>query len=138
MTALRWATLAAIPLLGCACSNLADEATRRYCAAKALPQQHNAYSRCILESNGTILIAKRHHHEYVERFNQAAAEPILRAEYQRLRKQASSTGTAEQRQAALQQLGTLNQWLERHEGLDLHPWKDNPADIQRVVAKRPG
>lgn len=134
MSALRCAPLAVIALLCGSCSTLADQATLHLCAKETVRQHHKQFSQCILERNATVLIAKRDYHDYTERFNLAAAEPSLRTEYQKLRKQAESLNTIEQRKAALKQLGSLNQWLEKQEGLEAHPWKSNPANIRQLVA----
>ena len=137
MSALRWAPLAVIALLCGSCSTLADQATLRLCAKETVRQHHKQFSQCILEHNATVLIAKRDYHDYTERFNLAMAEPSLRAEYQELRKQAERLKTTTQRNEALKQLGSLNQWIEEEEGLEAHPWKSNPPDIRQVVASRP-
>lgn len=111
------------------CASLAHEKTRQLCAA----EQQQARTHCLVINNATVLRAEQDYADYAERFNTLAADPAVRKEYRGLQATVRRLKGVEQR-SALRQLGSLNQWLERQAGLELHPWHEYSPRIRRLVA----
>jgi len=90
--------------------------------------------QCIINNNATVLRAQQDFLDYASRFNKLASDPELRAEYQTLRLKIRSIQHGRTRDLEFARLGSLNQWLARQEGLDLHRWNEYTPEIQQVVA----
>ena len=135
---------AAIATVLCSsCASLAHEKTRQLCAPGSEWSAQNRLTNnrfmtaCIIGNNATILRAQQDFSDYAHRFNQLAANPQLRAEYQALRSKIETSQPARARELALRKLGSLNQWLARQEGLDVHRWHAYSPAIRQAVASQP-
>ena len=93
-------------------------------------------TRCIVRHNATILRAEQDFSDYSKRFNQLVSSPAHRQDYAALRSKIEKSYPAKAREQALKKLGSLNQWLARQEGLDLHRWHAYSPSIQRVIANQ--
>lgn len=135
-------TAVAITSALCAsCASLAQENTRKLCApgmdlAAAHSAMNNRFiNQCILRHNATILRAEQDFSDYSKRFNQLVSSPAHRQDYAALRSKIEKSYPAKAREQALKKLGSLNQWLAKQEGLDLHRWHEYSPSIQRVIAE---
>lgn len=138
--------LAAVALataLCSSCASLAHEKTRQLCAPGSAWSAHNRLTNnrfmtaCIIGNNATILRAQQDFADYAHRFNQLASDSQLRVEYQALRSKIEKGQPARARELALSKLGSLNQWLIRQGGLDIHRWHAYSPAIRQVVASHP-
>lgn len=135
--------LAASAAFCAACASLAHEKTRELCAPGANWADPNGLahsrfvSRCLVHHNATILRAQQDFADYSQRLDALVASPERRQEYAALRRKIVQSAPAPSRMLALTRLGSLQQWLERQEGLDLHRWHRYSPAIQQVVANKP-
>jgi hypothetical protein len=125
------------------CASLAQEKTRQLCAAQvSLSSRRSggdpqALIGCIVRHNATVLRAEQDYSDYAHRFNLLVTDIEKHRHYRRLRSSLSRRAPSRQRDAALHQLGTLNQWLARQEDLELHRWHAYSPEVRRLVATVP-
>lgn len=125
------------------CASLAQAKTRQLRAAEASLSRRRsgrdpqALSGCIVRHNATILRAEPDDADYAHRFNLLAADPENHRTSWRLRSSLSRRAPSRPRDAALHQLGTLNEWLARQEDLERHRWQGYVPEVRRLVAAAP-